>query len=61
MAVIVVGTLFSLVLCWLLPVSLPDMVGILCGATTNTPAWVLPSRLCSSWDFPAAVLPWAVP
>ena len=23
--------------------------------------WVLPSRLCSSWDFPAAVLPWAVP
>ena len=38
MAVIVVGTLFSLVLCWLLPVSLPDMVGILCGATTNTPA-----------------------
>lgn len=38
LAVIAVGTLFSLLLCWLLPVSLPDMVGILCGATTNTPA-----------------------
>ena len=38
LAVIVVGTLFSLGLCAVLPVSLPDMVGILCGATTNTPA-----------------------
>ena len=38
MAVILIGTLFSLVLCFVLPVSLPDMVGILCGATTNTPA-----------------------
>lgn len=38
MAVILVGTLLALVLCWVLPVSLPDMVGILCGATTNTPA-----------------------
>ena len=38
LAVIVVGTVFSLVLCLVLPVSLPDMVGILCGATTNTPA-----------------------
>ena len=37
MAVILVGTLFSLALCCVLPVSLPDMVGILCGATTNTP------------------------
>lgn len=36
MAVILVGTLLALVLCWVLPVSLPDMVGILCGATTNT-------------------------
>lgn len=38
LAVILVGTLLSMGLCWLLPVSLPDMVGILCGATTNTPA-----------------------
>ena len=28
----------ALGLCLVLPVSLPDMVGILCGATTNTPA-----------------------
>lgn len=38
LGVIFLGTLLSLVLCWLLPVSLPDMMGILCGATTNTPA-----------------------
>lgn len=38
MAVMLVGTLLALALCWVLPVSLPDMVGILCGATTNTPA-----------------------
>lgn len=38
LAVILVGTLLSMGLCWLLPVSWPDMVGILCGATTNTPA-----------------------
>ncbi len=38
LAVILVGTFLSMVLCWVLPVSLPDMVGILCGATTNTPA-----------------------
>lgn len=38
MALIAVGTLMALLLCVLLPVSVPDMVGILCGATTNTPA-----------------------
>lgn len=38
LGVIAVGTLLSLLLCCVLPVSLPDMVGILCGATTNTPA-----------------------
>lgn len=38
LGVIVIGTLMALGLCLVLPVSLPDMVGILCGATTNTPA-----------------------
>lgn len=38
LAVIVFGTLFSLVLIPLTGISLPDMVGLLCGATTNTPA-----------------------
>lgn len=37
-AIIIVGTLMALGLCVVTPVSLPDMVGILCGATTNTPA-----------------------
>lgn len=38
LGVIVLGTIMALILCLFLPVSLPDMVGILCGATTNTPA-----------------------
>lgn len=38
LGVIVVGTLFALMLVPVTGVKLPDMVGILCGATTNTPA-----------------------
>lgn len=38
LGVIIIGTLMALGLCLVLPVNLPDMVGILCGATTNTPA-----------------------
>ncbi len=38
LAVIILGTVMALCLCLVLPVSVPDMVGILCGATTNTPA-----------------------
>ncbi len=38
LAVIIVGTLFALVLIPITGVNLPDMVGLLCGATTNTPA-----------------------
>lgn len=38
MAVIVLGTAMALSLCLVLPICVPDMVGILCGATTNTPA-----------------------
>lgn len=38
LAVVVVGTLFALVCCGFTNVSLPDMMGVLCGATTNTPA-----------------------
>ena len=37
-AVVLVGTLMALLGSWGLNISLPDMVGILCGATTNTPA-----------------------
>ena len=38
LAVIVVGTLFSLLLIPLTGINLPAMLGLLCGATTNTPA-----------------------
>ena len=38
LAVIIAGTVFALILVPITGVSLPDMVGLLCGATTNTPA-----------------------
>ena len=38
LAVIALGTVMALALCLVMPISVPDMVGILCGATTNTPA-----------------------
>ena len=38
LGVILLGTAMALSLCLVLPISVPDMVGILCGATTNTPA-----------------------
>ena len=38
LGIIVLGTVFAVVLIPLTHMSLPDMVGILCGATTNTPA-----------------------
>ena len=36
--VIVLGTLMAVIFSYITPVSLADMVGVLCGATTNTPA-----------------------
>lgn len=36
--IIIIGTLFSLLFIPLTGINLPNMVGILCGATTNTPA-----------------------
>lgn len=38
LGVILIGTALSIACSFLLNVSLPDMIGILCGATTNTPA-----------------------
>lgn len=38
LSLILLGTAFAMALCLVLPVSVPDMVGLLCGATTNTPA-----------------------
>ena len=37
-AVIALGTVMAVALTFVLPVTMPNMVGILCGATTNTPA-----------------------
>lgn len=37
-AVVLVGTLFAVLGSYATDIALPDMVGILCGATTNTPA-----------------------
>lgn len=38
LAIVVAGTIMALAFCWLLPIQLADVIGILCGATTNTPA-----------------------
>lgn len=38
LAVVAAGTMRALAFCWFLPVQLSDMMGVLCGATTNTPA-----------------------
>ena len=38
LGVIASGSLLALLLCQLLPISIADMMGLLCGATTNTPA-----------------------
>lgn len=37
-AIILLGTVMALMLCLVTGIPIPDMVGILCGATTNTPA-----------------------
>lgn len=38
LGVIALGTLMTVILSMVTQISLPDMVGVLCGATTNTPA-----------------------
>jgi len=38
LGIIVLGLLMALVLHWITDISLPNMVGLLCGAVTNTPA-----------------------
>lgn len=53
LAVIIFGTIFSLVLIPLTNVSLPDMVGLLCGATTNTPALGAATQALSHLGLPS--------
>ena len=54
LAVIVVGTLFALLLIPITGVKLPDMVGLLCGATTNTPALGAATQALSHLGLPSS-------
>lgn len=51
LAVILMGTVMSLILAAVVPVSVTDMVGILCGATTNTPALGAAQQVLDSVGF----------
>ena len=50
--VIVLGTVMAVCLCPLTGVALPDMAGILCGATTNTPALGAAQQTLSQMGLP---------
>ena len=55
LAVVLLGTGLAVAMSYTLHVSMPDMSGILCGATTNTPALGRRSRRCNRWaSTPAA-------
>jgi len=54
--IIVAGTLFALVLIPLTGISLPNMVGVLCGATTNTPALGAAAQTLSHLGLPSGSL-----
>lgn len=53
MAVIAAGTILALILCPLTGISVPDMTGILCGATTNTPALAAAQQALNSAGLPS--------
>lgn len=54
LAVVIIGTAMAIVLCALTHVPLTDMVGILCGATTNTPALGAAQQVLAHLGLPAA-------
>ena len=54
LAVIVFGTVFALLLVPLTGVSVPNMVGLLCGATTNTPALGAATQALSHFGLPSS-------
>jgi len=53
-AVILIGTAMALGLSGLLSIPLPDMMGILCGATTNTPALGAAQQTLSQLGLPSS-------
>lgn len=61
MGVIALGTVMAVAFSYVTEVSLPDMIGILCGATTNTRRWVPHSRRWTSSGWTALRLPWDAP
>lgn len=56
LALVVAGTAFAVVLSRVTPVSLPDMVGLLCGAATNTPALGAAQQTLSQMHLPSESL-----
>lgn len=54
LVIIAVGTAMALLLCPVTNVSVPDMVGILCGATTNTPALGAAQQALASAHMPSS-------
>nr|WP_308571496.1 putative transporter [uncultured Prevotella sp.] len=56
LAVILFGTLFALCLIPFTGVKLPDMVGLLCGATTNTPALGAATQAMAHLGLPSGTL-----
>jgi len=52
LAVILLGTLMAIALCPLTGIALPDMAGLLCGATTNTPALGAAQQTLSQMGLP---------
>ena len=59
LAVIVLG--MALMLCRFTSVSLPDMIGILCGATTNTPALGAAQQALVQMGQPTSGAVWVAP
>jgi AspT/YidE/YbjL antiporter-like protein len=54
LAVVLTGTAFALALVPITGVKLPDMIGVLCGATTNTPALGAAQQTLKQLDLPSS-------
>ena len=52
--VILLGTAMAFALCIFLPISVPEMTGILCGATTNTPALGAAQQALATANIPSS-------
>lgn len=61
LAVILIGTAMAVCLCPLTGISMPDMAGLLCGATTNTPALGAAQQTLSQLGIPTVGRPSVVP